>query len=349
MKKIVAIGSFGFGVGNPSGQRIKSQNVYYLLKDMGYEVSYVEMIGIWKRPWAIIQMMNMIWHSDAVFCMPARRNLVTVFPFVCRLARMRRIPVHYVVVGGWLADFIEKKKRLQRILSAIAGIHCQTKELRDTLREKYGFNNTDVFPNFRITDYKSTPHHTPSVLKLVFMARINKLKGLDTIFALGDLIKKAGLKNIFIDFYGPIYSKDKLYFEQNIANYDFMRYVKSLDPSEIYETLEQYDAMLLPTHYYTEGFPGSILDAYISGIPVIVTKWQYATEFVEQGKSGLIVPFDDNGSEMFKEICRINDDEVFLNQLKQGASMKWREYSPEFARKKIETYFTHDNSHNTHI
>ncbi len=338
MKKVVTIGSFGFGESNPSGQRVKSQNVYYLLKEMGYDVSFVEMIGIWKRPKAIIQMMNSIWNSDAVFCMPAQRNLVTVFPIVCRLARMRRTPVHYVVVGGWLADFIEKKKRLQRILSSIAGIHCQTQELSDVLSEKYGFNNTDVFPNFRITNYKSTPHHTPGVLKLVFMARINKLKGLDTIFAIGDLIKKAGLHNIIIDFYGPIHSEDKLFFEQNIVNYDFMRYVKSLDPSEIYSTLEQYDAMLLPTHYYTEGFPGSVLDAYISGIPVIVTKWQYATEFVEQEESGLIVPFEDNGSGMFKEICRIKDDEGFLNKLKQGASVKWREYSPEFARQKLEIY-----------
>jgi len=338
MKKVVAIGSFGFGEGSPSGQRIKSQNVYRLLIEMGYDVSYVEMIGIWKRPWAIIQMMNRIWHSDAVFCMPARRNLLTVFPFVCRLARMRIIPVHYVVVGGWLADFIEKKNGLQRLLSSIAGIHCQTRELSNTLNERYGFNNTDVFPNFRITNYKSTAHHTPGVLRLVFMARINRLKGLDIIFAIGDLIKKAGLDNIFIDFYGPVHSKDKLYFEQSIVNYDFMRYVKSLDPSEIYPTLERYDAMLLPTHYYTEGFPGSILDAYISGIPVIVTKWQYATEFVEQGESGIIVPFDDDGSGMFKAICRIKDDESFLNKLKQGASIKGREYSPELARQKIETY-----------
>ena len=117
-----------------------------------------------------------------------------------------------------------------------------------------------------------------------------------------------------------------------------MKYVKSLAPSEIYSTLEKYDVMLLPTHYYTEGFPGSVLDAYISGIPVIVTKWQYATEFVEQGKSGIIVPFDDDGTEMFMQICRLVGDETLLSSLKQGASMKWREYSPEVAKKKLEAY-----------
>lgn len=338
MKRIVTIGSFGFGEGSPSGQRVKSQNVYHLLKETGNNVSFIEMIGIMKRPLAFLRMAKEIWNSDAVFCMPAQRNLVTVFPIICRIARIKEIPVHYIVVGGWLAEFIEERKQLQRLLSSIAGIHCQTQELSDTLTKKYDFRNTDVFPNFRITDFKSTPHHTPGVLKLVFMARINKLKGLDNIFAIGDLIKEAKMNNVTIDFYGPIHDEDKSYFEQNIERYDFMRYVKSLDPSEIYTTLEQYDAMLLPTHYYTEGFPGSVLDAYISGIPVIVTKWQYATEFVEHGISGLIVPFDDDGSEMFIQICRLLDDELFLNKLKQGASSKWKNYSPEVAIKQLEEY-----------
>lgn len=338
MKKIVVVGSFGFGKGRPSGQRVKSQNVYLLLKDMNPSVSLVEMIGIAKKPWRLLKLFVSVWKSDVVFCMPAQRNLVTIFPLVCKLAKMRHVQVHYVVVGGWLANYIKGKKRIIKMLSSLAGIHCQTQELSDTLRDQYHFTNSDVFPNFRITDFKSTPHHTPETLKLVFMARINKLKGLDTIFALGDKIQERGLKNISIDFYGPIYDEDKQYFEENVQKYDFMKYIKSLAPSEIYSTLEKYDVMLLPTHYYTEGFPGSVLDAYISGIPVIVTKWQYATEFVEQGKSGIIIPFDDDGTELFEQICHINEDEALLSSLKQGASMKWKEFSPEVAKEKLEAY-----------
>lgn len=338
MKKILVIGSFGFGKDRPSGQRIKSQNVYNLLKETDNAVSFVEMIGIWKRPWKLFGMIREILNSDVVFCMPAHRNLVTVFPIVCRLAKIRKTKVHYIVVGGWLAAFIEKRKCLQKLLSSIAGIHCQTQELSETLKEKYGFKNTDVFPNFRITDFHSTPYHTPGELKLVFMARINKKKGLDTIFAAGDMIKAKSIHNIQIDFYGPIYDEDKAYFEENISQYGFMKYVKSLDPSEIYPTLEKYDAMLLPTHYYTEGFPGSVLDAYISGIPVIVTKWQYATEFVDHEESGLIIPFEDDGTELFNQVCRLNNDEKLLQILKQGASKKGREYSPEVAREKLLNY-----------
>ena len=338
MKKIVVVGSFGFGKDKPSGQRVKSQNVYYLLKEMSNAISYIEMIGIWKRPWLLLKMVFDILISDVVFCMPAHRNLVTVFPFLCCVARIRKIPVHYVVVGGWLADYIQNRKRIQTLLKSIAGIHCQTEELSNNLRARYGFENSDVFPNFRITNYVSTSHHTPGVLKLVFMARINKKKGLDTIFYIGDLIKKKGISNIFIDFYGPIFDEDKLYFEENLNKYEFMKYIKALEPSEIYPTLEKYDMMLLPTHYYTEGFPGSVLDAYIAGIPVIVTKWKYATEFVAQDVSGIIVPFDDDGSEMFKHIYHLANDDTLLSKLKNGAYEKCKEYSPEFAKKKMKAY-----------
>lgn len=46
--------------------------------------------------------------------------------------------------------------------------------------------------------------------------------------------------------------------------------------------------MLLPTHYYTEGLPGSVLDAYMSGIPIIVSRWKHASEFVKMVKRVLL-------------------------------------------------------------
>ena len=122
------------------------------------------------------------------------------------------------------------------------------------------------------------------------MARILKQKGLDTIFAMGDEIIKSSLEQqISIDFYGPLmnWDNDEEYFNENIKKYRFMRYLGPLEPKDIYNTLERYDVMALPTHFYTEGLPGSILDAYISGIPVVVTKWKH----VEYHKTYLSVDF----------------------------------------------------------
>ena len=83
-----------------------------------------------------------------------------------------------------------------------------------------------------------------------------------------------------------------------MEKYEFIEYRGALQPSEIYTNLSKYDVMLLPTHFYTEGLPGSVVDAYISGIPVIVTEWKHSHEFVDNGKSGYIVPFDNGLKEM---------------------------------------------------
>ena len=90
----------------------------------------------------------------------------------------------------------------------------------------------------------------------------------------------------------------------------------------------QYDVMLLPTHFYTEGLPGSVVDAYISGIPVIVTEWKHSHEFVDDGKSGYIVPFKDGIQQMIDKVLLLENDRELLRQLKTNALVKRMEFAP---------------------
>jgi glycosyltransferase involved in cell wall biosynthesis len=213
--------------------------------------------------------------------------------------------------------------------------------MKNALEKEYGFKNVDVFPNFRINSFKPTPHHEDGRLRLVFMARVIKMKGLDLIFELGNKIIDKGLQNnITIDFYGPQQNEDGdiEYFNSNIEHYSFMKYYGPLEPSEIYVTLEQYDAMLLPTHFYTEGLPGSILDAYISGIPVIVTKWKHATEFVIDGETGIIIPFDDEGTALFDAVMKMLNNTDLLLDMKKQSNKKAYDFSSERAWLLIQNY-----------
>ena len=117
-----------------------------------------------------------------------------------------------------------------------------------------------------------------------------------------------------------------------------MKYYGPLEPSDIYETLEQNDVMLLPTHFYTEGLPGSILDAYISGIPVIVTKWKHATEFVDDGNTGIIIPFEDDGTALFDAVMSLYNNKDILNCMKQKANKKAYDFSSEKAWDLLQSY-----------
>lgn len=127
------------------------------------------------------------------------------------------------------------------------------------------------------------------------MARINIKKGLDTIAWMAKRLEEKGINNqIVLDIFGPYDSEqDKKFLETNVTNkFDWIKYSGKLAPSEIIETLQTYDVMIFPTHYYTEGFPGSILDAYRAGLPVIATNWKHARQFILEEKSGYIVDFN---------------------------------------------------------
>lgn len=339
--KICVLGAFAFRYPYYDGQTIKTRNLLTLLQDKGADVDHFDTQDFKVNRLSFIRMFWKVMRCKTLYYLPAQNNLTYLFPIIYWLSLIFHIKIHYFVVGGWLVEFLKGKHRLRNKLSRIAGIHCETQHMKNALEKGYGFRNVDVFPNFRISDFHPKTHHEENKLKLVFMARIIKMKGLDLIFELGNRIAEKGLQDkISVDFYGPQQDEedDIEYFNSNVARFEFMKYYGPLEPSEIYTTLEKYDIMLLPTHFYTEGLPGSILDAYISGIPVIVTKWKYATEFVEDGNTGIIIPFEDDGTALFDAVMRYFGDTALLNRMKEGAQAKWRDFSSEKAWDILQSY-----------
>ena len=86
---------------------------------------------------------------------------------------------------------------------------------------------------------------------------------------------------------------------------DYVKYEGELSPDQIQDRLSYYDVLLFPTTYYTEGLPGTIIDAFSAGLPVIATNWKHAEELICNEKDGFIVPFSDGQDEF-------NDRIVFL-------------------------------------
>lgn len=340
-KTICVLGAFGFRSPSFDGQTIKTRNLLSLLQIKGIDVDFFDTQDFKYNKLSIVKMFWKIVRCKVLYYLPAQNNLGYLFPAIYWVSKLFHTKIQYFVVGGWLAEFLNDKPQHSKKLAKIAGIHSETEFLKSALEQEYSFKNVDVFPNFRITDFKPTASHEDNKLRLVFMARVIKMKGLDLIFDLGKRITEAALQNaISIDFYGPQQDDDNdiEYFDTNIKKYSFMKYHGPLKPEKIYRVLEKYDAMLLPTHFFTEGLPGSIVDAYISGIPVIVTKWKHATEFVDDGETGIIIPFDDDGTALFDAVMRFYNEKDLLNRMKQQANNKAYEFSTEKAWKLTQSY-----------
>lgn len=332
--KILVLGYFGYQTNQLDGQTVKTRNMYDLIKKRCLQpddVTYFDMQDIKVNKMATFRLLKKLFKTTTLIYNPAENNIKYLFPIFFVLSKIWRFSINYFVIGGWLSDFLNKSPLHRFLLGKIKNIFPETPKDVAHLQEKFNYSNVCYLPNFRMNDYQLplVEREDNDKFKIVFMARINKMKGYELVFNLAEKICKYGSHHITIDFYGQIKESDEKDFLSLVSQYDFVAYKGYLEPDEVYQTLSLYDIMLLPTRYYTEGFPGTILDAYIAGIPVIATNWKHAADFIDDGYSGFIIPFDNGELELFQKVVELYEDTEKLGQMKRNARQKSEEYSEE--------------------
>ena len=342
MKGIVSsvciIGNFGCETGQLDGQTMKSRSMRALMELKGVHDYASFDTEILHFNWlSAFTMFRLLWNTERLFFMGGQRNLTYLFPLFWVIAKLRGIECHYFVVGGWIAEYLRNRPIHRWILRRINGIYCETCSICKKLEDWYGYTNADWFPNFRISDFRpDITFYEGFPLRLIFMARIIAQKGYPVVFDLAERIQaQLGDKKVIIDFYGPLYDEDQERFLRGVEKYPFLHYRGVLQPEVINETLSRYDAMLFPTTYAGEGVPGTIVDAYISGIPVIASDWRYNAELVEHEKTGFIVDLRLH-DQLFCAVERLLKDRSLLLAMKKQARSKSYEFQHEHAWKVIE-------------
>lgn len=332
--KVLVLGYFGYPTNRLNGQTVKTRDLLVLFQRHLPNTMYIDTEEISHNK-NIINSITKLFKCNIIAYLPAQRNLSLIFPLLFIFSTLFKKKIHYFVIGGWLTEFLSHRPVHRWMLKRICNIYTETQTMKKLLESSYNITNVDTFPNFRITDFKPKMHHENNKLRLVFMARIERPKGIDSIFELAEYTLSKYGNNITIDFYGPIEPPDENYFKENLARHKNTQYKGIILPQNIHQTLVQYDVMLLPTHYYTEGLPGTIVDSYISGIPVIVSKWKHATEFVKDGISGYIIPFENHIKQLIEKIDFLYQNPLILENLKIGSLKESENYTVEKAWKII--------------
>ena len=78
----------------------------------------------------------------------------------------------------------------------------------------------------------------------------------------------------------------------------------------------------------TEGFPGVILDAFISGLPIVASNWDYAAEFIKP-EFGFIFS-DDKPQEALKYLVHLLDNPDVLLKMQIASYENRNRYSVEY-------------------
>ncbi|QXW26043.1 glycosyltransferase family 4 protein [Acinetobacter johnsonii] len=328
-QRILVIGYFGHITNQIDGQTIRTNSIYNLIKERSdSEVIFFDTQSLKFKKLNIFKLLFLIFKANTIFDIAAHGHLKYLFPIIYLICAFFNKKLNFVSIGGWLYIFLKNKPFHKFLLSRVDNIFVQTLNLDLNLR-KYNFENIVLLNNFRLFDNNKIDIKFGDIKKIVFMARVHEMKGVDTIFKLSNALQNLGYNDIEIDIYGPIHDEYKNNFIENINN-SLVNYGGIVEPFNVYSVLEKYDFMIFPTKYYTEGFPGSILDSYIAGIPVIASNWLNAHEFIVDENTGYIVEFDNPTAFIDKVIWLIQNPEK-LGKLKANIIEYRKQYSADAA------------------
>ena len=333
MKKVCIIGHFAKGENLLNGQTVKTKIVTKeIIKNLGKStVSCIDTHGGFSALKNVMkQSINALKYHKNVIIMPAENGLRIFAPILSILNVMFHRKLHYVVIGGWLPQFLKKRKCLNFFLKKFDCIYVETNNMKVQL-EKKGFNNVFVVPNCKelvILKNEDLVYDETEPYKLCTFSRVMKEKGIEDAINAVNKINKLENRRVFIlDIYGQIDKTQDVWFEKLQSMFpDFIRYGGLIPYDKSTDVLKNYFALLFPTYYEGEGFAGTLIDAMAAGVPVIASDWKYNKEIVEDGKTGIIMH-----NSLEKELLNILQEKEQWMRMKKLCVLEAKKYLPSVA------------------
>ena len=207
--------------------------------------------------------------------------------------------ITYLAIGGTLGELLLEHKLDPKAFRKIKRITVEGNKMKEQLN-KCGFSNVIVTGNYKhITKLPEINKYNDNRIHFMFFSRITKVKGCDLIIECIKELNDTGYKDKYqVDFYGNVldtYNKTFTSFVESTPNV-YHKGTVDLSDFDSYSILAKYHYMLFPTFWKGEGFPGVIIDSYISGVPIIASDWSLNTEYIINGYTGIIIKAKDKNS-----------------------------------------------------
>lgn len=328
MFKVTVVGHYGGGFNYNDGQTIKTKNITNeLIKRYGrISINTIDSHGrlksLIKAP---IVIKKAVKNSANVIMLPAHRGLKVYGPLMVIYKQYyKSCNIIYIVVGGWLPNYLERNWFLRKCLKKFDKIFVETNTMKSAMNT-LGFENVDILPNFKSYDtYYSNnkPHSEP--FHLCTFSRVLKEKGIGDAVAVVNRINKEHGRIVYkLDIYGPIDPTEKDWFEEVKKQFgEAIQYKGSASPERCRDILKQYFALLFPTHFYTEGIPGTIIDSFASGVPVVSSKWESFDDVVDEGITGYGYTFASEEG-LYNTLCNISQNPELIESLRTNCIKKY--------------------------
>lgn len=332
MYKVTICGHFGGNKEFFDGQTVKTKNLYKsLVNKYGKDnINIIDTYNWKKHPLKmVLNCIRASKNSKNIVILTAYNGIKVFIPFFVFLNKKRKFNLFYDVVGGWLPSFIKNKNYLIKNLKKFDKIFVETTKMKNDL-ENMGFNNIDKLVNFKIIDpieTKDLCFEFNKPFPICTFSRVMKEKGIEDLI---DVLKKINEKEIVytLDIYGPIDNNYEDNFEKLKNNFpEYIKYKGCIDSNLSTHVLKDYYLLIFPTRFKTEGIPGTIIDSYFSGVPVIASNWDNVQDIVIDNKTGYIYNMFDN-NELENKLLYCLDKKNVIS-LKENVLVNAKKYSSD--------------------
>ncbi len=342
--KIGIWGQYGGGEKIADGQAVRTTIITNeLYRRYGKENIATVNTNAWrKHPFSFFfKTVKLYFSSQKVVVLPADNGFKVVVGIYDFLIKLKKKELYDVVIGGYLPKLLEEKPNYVKKLSKYSGLFVQTENIKKDL-EKFGLKNVYILSNPKRLNTRKDEDlviNNEKYLSVCMLSRVSENKGVeDAVSAVRLFNQKYGEIRIKLDIYGMILPQYKERFNQILdENSDFVAYKGIADYDKTVETLAPYFALLFPTYFHGEGFPGNMIDCFNTGIPVIATDWLYNKDVIQDGKNGILIPIK-NPEALCGAIETLYNDREFALQIAKNNLIEAQRYAPDEVMKEFYTF-----------
>lgn len=338
MKKdsIAVIGRLAEGTELLDGQTVKTKILYEELQK-AFPDRHVVCVDVYqyRRHFfgILFRTLKAFLECGHIFVLLSRNGRKFFFPVLTGLNRIFQRRLYHDVVGGALPKEAEERPALVRQLKRFDVNWVELPEMKEQLA-KLGVHNVEVLRNFKQLSILSgdmlpeQPYGEP--FSFVMFSRVVKEKGMETAAcAVSEVNRRAGRRRAVLNIYGPVEPGYEETFGNLLEEYSScVSYCGCVPYGESVQALAGNYMLLFPSVYPGEGLPGTLIDAYSAGLPVIVSDWRFNRQLVRKGETGFCYEWK-KPEQLTEYISYAMDHPEEIQRMRPLCIEEARKYTPE--------------------
>lgn len=299
MIRIGIIGHFGGNEFFADGQTVKVKSLVEAMEQYAPEIHLdkVDTYYAKKAPikfiWSFLKCLVV---DKRIIFFPATNSRKVLFPFFYYLGKVTGKEFYHDCIAGSMSKHLKERPSWVKYLGSYSANWMESPEEVNAIKQM-GLNNVSYMPNFKhltpltADELKNMEYSKP--YKFCTFSRIESLKGIEDALIAIQEVNKIHPGAAYLDIYGPVQPGSEEWFEEIKKKYaDICEYKGIVMPNESVEAVKNYVALLFPTQYFTEGMPGTIVDAMFAGVPVVARRWKWCDNMIKDRYNGLVYEFD---------------------------------------------------------